>query len=80
MPIGGLYQTEDIAGKAMQGMAGAGQTMGAIQQGSKTTTKQEKTVGGAMGAAAGGAIAGSAIMPGWGTAAGAVVGLISYYM
>ena len=80
MAVGGLYETEDIAGRAMQGMAGAGQTLGAIRQGSKTTVTEEKTAGGALQAAAGGAIAGSAFGPPWGTVAGAAVGLISYYL
>jgi hypothetical protein len=39
-----------------------------------------KTAGGALMGAAGGAAAGSAIMPGWGTAIGAVVGLAGYMM
>lgn len=79
MAIGGLYQTEDIAGRAMQGMAGAGQTLGSIRQGSTTTTEQKRTAGGALSAAAGGAMAGSVLGP-WGAAGGAAVGLLSYYM
>lgn len=41
---------------------------------------QPKTAGGAATAAAGGAAAGTAIMPGWGTAIGAGVGLLGYYL
>ena len=79
MPIGGLYQTTDYAAKAIQAQSAAGSTLGGIKQGYSQTTKEEKTAGGALGAAAGGALAGSVLGP-WGTAGGAVVGLISYYM
>lgn len=75
--VGGLYQTTDYAAKAMGAQQGVAQTTASMQ---RAQPEEEKTVGGAMGAAAGGALAGSAIMPGWGTAVGAVAGLAMYYM
>jgi len=42
--------------------------------------EEKKTAGGALGAAAAGAGAGTMINPGWGTAIGAVVGLAGYML
>jgi len=77
MPIGGLYQTPDLSGRALQGYQGAAQTTAAMQ---KETPEEKKTTEGALSAAAGGAAMGTAVMPGWGTAIGACVGLAMYYM
>ena len=77
MPVGGLYQTEDYASKAMSAQQGVAQTMGSMD---KADPKKKKTAGGALQAAAGGALAGSAVNVGIGTAVGAVAGLAMYYM
>lgn len=77
MPVGGLYETEDYAGKALQGMQGVAQTTASMDK--ARPGEPEKTVGGAMGAAAGGAVAGAAF-GGWGAAVGAVAGVAMYYM
>ena len=74
MPIGGL--PTNYAEKAMSAQKSAAQTTAGMQ---KDPGKPEKTAGGAMQAAAGGAMAGS-VVPGWGTAIGAVAGVAMYYM
>lgn len=76
--IGGLYETEDYASKALAGMQGVAQTTAAMDK--ARPGKPKKTVGGAMSAAAGGALAGSAAGIGVGTVVGAVAGLAMYYM
>jgi hypothetical protein len=87
----GLYPVENPYEKAQAGMSGAGNTMGKQIHGPPTPGK---TVGGAMAsgatmAAAGatvgsamaaGATTGTAFGPGYGTAIGAVVGLVAYYL
>lgn len=74
MPIGGL--PTNYAEKAMTAQKSAATTLASMQ---KETPEEEKTAGGAMQAAAGGAMAGS-VVPGWGTAIGAVAGVAMYYM
>lgn len=75
MPIGGL--PTNYAEKAMTAQTSAANTLGQMQK--KGPGKPKKTAGGAMQAAAGGAMAGS-VVPGWGTAIGAVAGVAMYYM
>ena len=60
----------------MTAQASAAATLGSMQ---KETPEEEKTAGGAMQAGVGGAMAGS-VVPGWGTAIGAVAGVALYYM
>ena len=76
MAVGGLYATQDYAGRAMQAQQGAAQTSASMQ---KAPYKPEKTAGGAMTSAMAGAVAGS-VIPVYGTAIGAVVGFAAYYL
>ena len=75
MPIG--RGITDYAGKAMQAQQATASTLSQMQ---KEEQEPKKTAGGAMQSAAGGALAGSAVMPGWGTAIGAVAGVAMYYL
>jgi len=79
MAIGGMYKVKNPMETAMQGMSQAAGTYGNMSKGSKTTVEPPgKTAGGAIGSMAGGAAAGTAVLPGWGTAIGAVVGGLAY--
>ena len=73
--IGGL--PTNYAEKAMTAQKSAADTLSQMQK--KGQGKPKKTTGGAAQAAVGGAMAGS-VVPGWGTAIGAVAGVAMYYM
>ena len=74
MPIGGI--PTNYAAKAMESQKGVAETTAKMD---KEPEEAKKTTGGAMQAGLGGAMAGS-VVPGWGTAIGAVVGVCLYYM
>lgn len=74
-------------GYDQQKLANYGNALNSVQgafQGSSTTglnpAYQPRSAGGALTSAAGGAAAGTAIMPGWGTAIGGAAGLLGYYL
>lgn len=72
----GFREMADAASARALGAAGS------MRPDQKTTVEPPgKTVGGAMMSAAGGAAMGTAVAgPGWGTAGGAVFGLVAYAM
>jgi len=78
MAVGGLYNLPDASGRAL-GAQSAVATTTANMDKAVGVPKKEKTVGGAMQSAAGGAIAGAAF-GGWGAVVGGVAGLAMYYM
>lgn len=57
----GMYQLSDPRRDALSGLSGASSTLGQIPRGSNTETKSEASIGGGIGAMAGGAYAASAI-------------------
>ncbi len=76
----GIQQTGGgYMGKAAGLLSQAGQSFSQQDRVIKSG-EAEKDVGGALTSAASGAAAGTMILPGWGTAAGAVVGLGAYLL
>jgi len=71
------YSALDRAMDMSSRAAGTAQGMDRKQ---REPIKPEKTAGGAMSAAGGGAVAGTAVSPGYGTAAGAAIGFMGYYL
>ena len=74
MPIGGI--TTNYAQAAMQSQA---QVASTLSQMTKDYDDEEKTIGGAIQASAGAALAGS-VIPGWGAPVGAITGAAMYFL
>lgn len=83
----GLYSVSDPSDKVLRGYGQAAQSYASMDK-VRTTEEPRKTVGGGLAAASGmalaGAEAGSMVLPGPGTAIGAVIGTavggLSYYL